>query len=371
MFWHLIAAAGLFNLAFFLPELFGYCVLVVPLFLYLAVQRGITWRRGLLFSALVFIPHFYWLAWLLRYTSGVSILGTSAVCTYAVLGFVLPTTLWLWGTGRVLTRVPRFTGMGLFVVSCLLFHTYLTAHSLWFVGSGEGYPFLDFRIPLARMHKSASPFVYLQPDAKGEVTRDPGVMGQRIYQKLAQLNIQSGVIVAPETTFPFPLNEHPEMVELWCSVLPDDVHLLIGSQRKEAGKFYQTVYWLQEGRKKNYYDKQHRVIFTEGVPKAFEDTTWAQQLFLGEKAEISVGMRDGVIFDLGEGKRVWPQLCSELFMNESLQVQGADLVLWLVNDSWFPPYFRAQLARLAQVRANQIGVPLLYVTHEGAILLTL
>ncbi len=368
MLWQVFVAAGLFNCAFFIPSYLGFCVLLAPIFLYLSAARGVSWRGGTLFSALVFIPHFYWLWWLLRYNCEVSIAGTSVVCLYVMLGFALPTTLWLWGTGRVLRAVPRFTGMGLFVVSSLLFHTYLTSYSLWFAGTLEGYPFFDVRIPLVRMNPSSSPFVYLQPDAKRDVTHDPGVIGQRIYQKLAALNIQSGVIVAPESTFPFPLNQHPEVVELWSSVLPKDVHLLIGSQRKEGKKFYQTVYWLHEGRIKNYYDKRHRVIFTEGVPAAFENTSWAKDLFLGDKVSISAGTRDGVVFDVGEGIRVWPQLCSELFMKDSLQVQGVDMVLWLVNDSWFPPYFRKQLARLAQVRANQIGVPLLYVTHEGAVL---
>ena len=231
--------------------------------------------------------------------------------------------------------------------------------------------------------------VFMQPDARESVPDDPYVALQRVYQKLSQLpqkyHDKAGdlVIVAPESTFPYALSDYPDALSLWQMALPLQASFVIGSQRVagegEQKKWYQTVFWLHEGRIKNYYDKRHRVIFTEDVPQIFRNAQWAKGLFLQGKHAIRCGMQteQPVVFTLAEKRRFIPRLCSELFMPDQLQefvaqlarqeVRSTDVVLWLVNDSWFPPYFRRIMERLARLRAFAIGLPVLYVTHGRAV----
>ena len=124
MFLHVLAMATLFNLAFFLPTYFGYCILLVPIVLFLTLRKGISVRVGLLLSALIYLPHFVWLPWLLNYKSGVSVLGAIAIYAIAVLGFAVPTTFWLVGTSsllRLLGWMRERGRIGAFVLSCALF----------------------------------------------------------------------------------------------------------------------------------------------------------------------------------------------------------------------------------------------------------
>ena len=367
MFLYVLVTALSINLAFFATNTFGYLALFVPLLLYGLLKRDISFRASWWLSLLVFGPHFYWVALLLRTTGGTSTLRTLIIYAIVVLGFALPTMLWLRGTATLMGHFGRIGRVLVFITACIALNSYLQHYSLWFAGRSEGYPLIDLLIPLTTMREQPSPFVYLQPDAKDALVHDPGVVGQRIYQKLAALGLdEDAIVVAPESTFPFPLNEHPEIVQLWATVLPRNAHLLIGSQRKEGDKFYQTVYWIHERRIKDYYDKQHRVLFTEGVPEIFANTAWAKNLFLKDKTEISVGTQGPRIFEIC-GNRIRPLMCSELFMRDKVDLAGANLVLWLVNDSWFPPYLCNLLMRLAQVKANTLGVPVVYVTHERAV----
>ena len=368
MFLQLITSAVLLNLGYFLPDQFGFVAFYAPVPLFFAIYEpkpGVL-RGGLLWSSLIYFPHFLWLLWLLLYKSNAGVLVAIAAYLVVCLGFIIPTTVWIWLNAllfRLMQRVSRFVRFFVFVLSCGLFTFYLTGASLWFLGVAEGYPFGDVRIPGITLQEQPAPVMYLRPDT---ASHDPGVVGQKIYQQLA-LVPAGAVVVAPESTFPFALNDHPEVVDMWTSALPDDAHLLIGSQRREGKNYYQTVYWLHEGRIKNHYDKTHRVLFTENVPEVFASMPWAKKLFLDHKTPISAGEQSGVVFPVSESLRILPQMCSELFMNGDVDTTGATIIAWFVNDSWFPSYFKNLMVRLAQRRATQLKRPILYITHEKAV----
>jgi hypothetical protein len=197
---------------------------------------------------------------------------------------------------------------------------------------------------------------------------------------------------------------HPDVIELWSNVLPDNVHMLIGTQYAFGDKLCQSVTWLNARRIKKNYVKKHCVPFIERVPHFYRKMEFVRKFFLDDACQFSRAkkleqqnyfeftdnsMRANNYSKTGnsffaQAKIIFiPQICSELFFVSSYKYfadiaktvrRGASGIpaytVFFVNDSWFMGYFKKIMQGSAKLKALLSGVPLIYVGHEELIVLT-
>lgn len=401
------------------PELTINLVLITPLICFLSLlffgflrSVRLTFAKGFVWGLLVFGSHFVWLAVLLATKSHAPWIFAFGGYALIVVYFSLTSGVWFYVTQRLLgrcrgkhTRLERPVG---FLLSTIIYYYFIENWSLFILGRAEGYPFLNPLIPFAHyrpilwlvakigalvcwvtfgsalvLHPLTPgdvKFVYLPPVCGPQ--DNAGAAGQRVYHALAKLNVSSGgiptIIVTPETFYPFSLNLHQEQEALWTSVIPDDVHMVVGSQLTLKSlygvKFYQAAYLLNNGLIKKNYVKRHCTPFVEKIPRLWRRVTPLRDIFLQNSDEFSRGrqpIRDGV-FDIGGNLQFIPQICSEFFF-KTTSGQLWDVcrkkntrktaILFLVNDSWFVEYFKQILKATTSIKAAYLGLPIVYVGH--------
>ena len=220
---------------------------------------------------------------------------------------------------------------------------------------------------------------YLKPctsDSRKEYS--PVEVGQHIYKKLIDLNLEKYsnkyenlIVVAPETTYPFALNEHVLQLQLWNCVMPSNTYFLIGSQRSEEKNFYQTVFLIHRGRIINFYDKKHRVLFTEKLPKLWRYFSWTKSLFLKEKVEFKKRkeLKDNIknnYFNISKDLIFIPQICSELFFRkDNKDFKPNTIIFFFVNDSWFCNYFKKIMMNLCKLIEIETSSSIIYINHKN------
>ena len=203
----------------------------------------------------------------------------------------------------------------------------------------------------------------------------------KIYEKLVELNLDKIVkdyehicVVSPEGTFPFALNKKLEFVELWSKALPRQAHFLLGSIRIEGDNLFQSVYWINTGRIISFYDKNHRVPFTEKIPRFCKHCKWIKSFFFPNNLFFKKGHIKEYqnSFDILPKVAIIPTICSELFFNSTNQfhkriakIDGKyGIICVFIKDSWYVDYFQNVICLAAQLKVELIGNPLLYVAHS-------
>ena len=266
--------------------------------------------------------------------------------------------------------------------------------------------------------------IYVKPIIKSfNNNYNANTMALMIYQQLAELdlykiskNYERLIIVTPESFFPYSLNEHPQILSLWQNALPENSILFLTGQRSEEDnikKYYQTIYRIESGRIIDFYDKKHKFWFVEKVPKKFKKNEWSEKLFLTEKCSFSKGRVNNKVFNINNQIKFIPVVCSEFFFDndkdppsltyskglmkmQKLRRAGwspgprlriklptslfelrrtrrrarqdrddnsANILLLVINDSWFANYFKKILYYYSVLRANKKNMPILYVGH--------
>ena len=179
-------------------------------------------------------------------------------------------------------------------------------------------------------------------------------------------------IILPESSFAFPLNYWQRAVNVWYENLGnDDLYVVLGSHRKEREELYNSWYVLHQRRIIHYYDKTHRMFFTEHLPLWWSTAT-TKKLFLENKMPFTQGKRKKEPFFLPDFFCI-PYMCSELFF-EPVGIMPsckAEILICLVNDSWFANGYIPQLLYLyARYKALVIKKDILYVSYRYAACIT-
>jgi apolipoprotein N-acyltransferase len=175
------------------------------------------------------------------------------------------------------------------------------------------------------------------------------------------------VIIGPESTFPFALNDCPRSIALWYeNALHDDTHLILGSHKKgEDGKLYNSLYYITKGRIILSYDKTHLMPFTEQVPNAWRKILKNIHISLHKNKSFSRGERVLCPIQLPQGISLTPFICSELFFLDAAPpgLPSHDIVA-IVNDSWFSCLSMKELMHMcACFKALEWKKNILYVSH--------
>jgi apolipoprotein N-acyltransferase len=187
-------------------------------------------------------------------------------------------------------------------------------------------------------------------------------------------------IVLPESSFPYPINEHPEAAELLVdAVRCDELSIAIGTYRSQGDNLFNCLSCVSIKTLIEYYDKKTPVPFVEYVPSPWNNFSCLRSLFFSENCyrlypSTSSGRAEGaenyspkrIFRPLSFAGITWhPMICSDLFLNPLAHSQQP--ILCIVNDSWFPSRsMRGLMALFARYYAIEVQQNLLYVGHFGA-----
>lgn len=175
------------------------------------------------------------------------------------------------------------------------------------------------------------------------------------------------VIIMPESTYMFPLNQEPTYVRIWYEQCYNDVCIIMGAHRiqciNKKNTLYNSLFVLQSGRIIQTYDKQHQMFLTEYLPHTCNNHFF-KNLFLHNKKLFNKGLLNTQIetdFFL-----CTPYICSELFFNDHFS-DDATKLLCIANDSWFLSAYAWDLLYLcAHYKALAAKRDCLYIAHKRA-----
>lgn len=366
-------SAIIYNLAFYYPPL-AFLILLfwVPLY------GNYGFKKGFLWGILAYGIHSYWLFILLKTKSEASPTLCLFLYFFIVIYFALTSGVWFFVLQKLNIRsvATYLLIMGGYFIG-------LHWYGLWFISwdnikfNAAGYPFFFPLIPLIKYklflyliscavgmfnpYKDTRPpgikFVHLKPD-DNQYRQNADIVGQRIYHKLAELNLREGdIVVAPESTYPFSLNKHVKDIDLWEYALKEN-SLLIGGLQTKLKKRHQSIYWIRRRRIMEVYDKTNLIPFVEKLPNFLEKSTLLSDLFLNNKRSIHEG-NGGTLFKLNSKICIKPLVCSELFFGVK-KVSDCYLVCF-INDSWFTTTFRYWMQSYARLISAWINRPILYI----------
>jgi apolipoprotein N-acyltransferase len=176
------------------------------------------------------------------------------------------------------------------------------------------------------------------------------------------------LVVWPETTLPWLLEEMPDLLELAADATLG-APIAMGVQRGEGGLYYNTLALVDgAGQVIATYDKHHLVPFGEYIPLGDLLGRWGiRGLAASDGAAYAAGPGPAVMDVPGIGT-VMPLICYEGIFAEEVNAMPAraNLLLLVTNDAWFGenvgPYQHLAQGRL---RAIEQGLPMVRVANTG------
>lgn len=223
------------------------------------------------------------------------------------------------------------------------------------------------------------------PDWVDSIICIPPVSADALPRKLAHLysdifiNLclqypQAKWLVLPESSFPFPLNKYPDLVQVLTDQLPASMNIIIGSHFEyRDGRVTNCCYSLNSGRIIYHYEKKIYLVFTEFVPSFFRRFAFLHNLFLKDKIHFDP-LRSS--FEAPPRERrgfpsCAPMICADLFLEGGALAQAPQSVIMaLVNDSWFSCCYAKNLMLLsARLKSVLFHKHIIYISHEFASLL--
>ncbi|PQO23231.1 apolipoprotein N-acyltransferase [Rhodobacteraceae bacterium WD3A24] len=217
----------------------------------------------------------------------------------------------------------------------------------------------------------------IQPNAEQHLKWDPQ-MARAFFLRhldLTEAPPEDGapppdLVVWSETAVPFLLEDGGRALARAAQAAGrHGARLALGVQRREAGRFYNSLALLDAaGRPEQIYDKHHLVPFGEYVPLADE---LLGPGYAGFAARQLAGYSPGPgpeVLDFGPRLgRALPLICYEAVFPRNLRTpERPDWVLQVTNDAWFGrligPWQHLGQARL---RAVEQGLPVLRAANTG------
>ncbi len=180
---------------------------------------------------------------------------------------------------------------------------------------------------------------------------------KHLLEKKVEEYPEAELFVFPESTFPFPLQEYPQAVTLWASVMKDK-KLLLGSHRLENQELYNSVFLISSSRIMECYDKKHTMPFFETPSSVFLFKN-VHACFLQKKKFFTESvLQKNMHID---EKEVCIRICSELLWDFPKNKS----IFLLVKDSFFRySYYPELLALYAQFQAHLKKSELFYCSWK-------
>lgn len=353
--------------------------ILVPSLVALCVgMSGVWFLSAQLISDRMYYPWWRCVSWIVAawfffmFMHGYAFSWIGYRCGYPLALPILPLMGYTWCVRAVgLTGAYGFV----FILFCAQFTAvYAVCH---------GWRYLIGSVPLAVVlvmsawpHVLHEPAVLAQigcivpPCDKGMTCLDRAEAIDIAVGKLCAVHPQVRVVIAPESSYPYPLNEHEVTRKLWAeNCLADkEIRLIIGAYWREDGRIYNALCCAQECLIIYRYVKNQLMPFAECIPPTCRGIagacslfTQGTDLFNAPAGACTRRERMQLLDDL----YVQPCLCSELFF-DTIGRESRDPVLCLVNDSWFSIGFMRELLRLyARMAAAHLRRDLIYVSYAG------
>ncbi len=189
--------------------------------------------------------------------------------------------------------------------------------------------------------------------------------------KLLEKSIQddSEMTVLPEAAFPVFIENEKNLFE-YLKDLSKIKPILLGSLRvsrdNESKKFYNSVYFIQDG-KYYTYDKRHLVPFGEYFPlgSLLKPVSY---YFFGSADDFLPG-ESHPVFNTKYDFTISPLICYESGYTDLIPSENgkiADVIAVLTNDSWFGlSRGKNQHLALSIIRAVEYGKPVIRASQSG------
>ncbi len=187
------------------------------------------------------------------------------------------------------------------------------------------------------------------------------------YQRLSltDLDPSTQLIVWPETAIPSYYSSVEKAMEPFVNQLRlQQVDLLTGVFTEDDGKFYNSV--RQLGRQSAVYKKRHLVPFGEFMPFRFLLEPIKHFIAI-PMSDLSAGDGPHVPLSIA-GEQVGISICYEDVFGEEMRavLPDATVLINVSNDAWFGTRVAPhQHEQIAQMRARELGRPLVRVTNTG------
>lgn len=204
-------------------------------------------------------------------------------------------------------------------------------------------------------------------------TDDPWQRADDILNQLEsikQKNEEILLIIAPESTFTWPLNKFKSFINKWSIGLDEKTTFIIGTQRIVNEKLYNSAYFLKQSRITQIYDKRIPLIFTERQPDYCNFTQLCS--FFTTKNETCQGESTSSPFYIENSTipPLTPLICSEFFFAYQKPV-ACTVAVCLINDSWFSTSASWHvLLALARLNALAWTIDVLYISHHFQLFIT-
>ncbi len=401
----------LLNLALIFPYRFYFLVFIylIPL-LYLNEKKKLNMYKGIFWGIFFYTIHFYYL-FILIYEKGEGQFRLFFI-PIIILYFSIYSGIWFFLSSQ-LSYLIKNRSLGL-IISTYLYIWFIYNYIFWIFQEKSGYVFSLPCLPLVHNSRFLSYlsicglgfcicyililnlflyfstrnkkilviclmfviiFLYNPLDLRVEEdplktytlkvnakNKNPYELAQSIKWAIIDLankiDSEPKVILMPESSFPFALNDYIEVIEWWYYDLKDKtIHIILGSHRREGALLFNTVYHLYEGKIINFYDKTNLMFFSEKIPTLWKKLYIFNDLFLKDCQEFSSGDKNSY-FNIGEIKSS-VCICSDLFLNKQIQTD-CDIILLFMNYSWFRlKYIRRLIDFYVILKRNQLNRPLI------------
>lgn len=187
------------------------------------------------------------------------------------------------------------------------------------------------------------------------------------YQNLTDQHWDSKIIIWPENAIPVPLQNATDFVDFMSAeALKNKATIIAGIPVKHATKdaYYNAV--IAFGQDSGFYLKHRLVPFGEYTPFA--------NLLKSTMDRFQIPMSNMTVGEdvpkpiIAQGFKIATFICYEIaFPEQVLQRDGdVDMILTVSNDAWFGQSIAlAQHLQMAQMRALEMGRPVLFVSNTG------
>ncbi len=195
-------------------------------------------------------------------------------------------------------------------------------------------------------------------------TSTPAMIDGAAYdiKKILFYKPHTTIIIMPESSFySDDLCNHTQALHAWSKEqLGKKIHIFIGAFRKTKHNYYNCLYWIYNGKLKNYCDKHHAIPLIEKLPSWFA-WSWLKNTYFCEYTQLTLSHKTRPFFNL-RNCMVIPYICSELYFNQSLDDQHTNIpILFVSNDRWFSSaYVPELLLRIARLKALEWQRTIIY-----------
>jgi apolipoprotein N-acyltransferase len=424
----IIFSALLLNSAYWFPQWCAWFVFIflVPIFYLLAKKVSLSWRDGFLWGLIFFSGHWFgFFCMIVEHGNGMLKFG---IIFFLILYGAASGAGWFW-VASYKNHIIWWIG------TTWLFFIFIAHGFLFFLGDWLGYTFGWPLVPLAEhpqwlfflsfvpphllflymivcaaligrgiagahIKAVSIAFVVFLPWLYGWTIDQPSIVpgyvhrlgyiqpppndfddhpldrAQAINSAIAGIverNPHINVIMMPESSFPYALNEHTYILPLLTDdTYGNDITVIVGAYRRAGDLLHNSLFWVSHKNTYWYYDKKTLVPCAEFVPPQCGSVLKGIFLKESEGFVCSQENQQDCILTAPSHPSWHPCICSDLFLGFPPGKGKPTSTLFVaVNDSWFSMfYIRHMMFLYGRYKAIEWGMPMIYVGHHNASYIT-